>query len=833
MRNNNQPVIRKLTFRSFRQSKMHNIFVVLAIVLTTLLITTIFSIGISFVESGRLQLINMVGTLADAGINSNKLTEEQLAKSKSLDYIKAVGIQNAVATINNNDSWGKKSQLYLFDYSESEWDAFRKPVFSDIVGGYPQKYNEIMAPVSMLSYMGIETPQLGMEIPIEYLYGADKSTITPQTFILTGYFTEQVTESQGDYGFIVVSSDFAKKCIRENPMLLGQISFQFTDSGKTREYIQRLEQDLSLQTGSVQSALPISGGGTSSIIAIALFVVFIMLTGYLLIYNVLYISISKDIQFYGLLKAIGTTPKQIRKIVVNQALVLSAIGIPLGLITGGLLSLVLVPKVIETTILQTTAGASANPLIFAGAAFFALVTVLISTLKPAVKASKITPIAAMRYTEGSAESITVNLNSKKPTSGGKIHIMAWRNVFRDKKRAVTVLISLFLGITVFLVMSNLLNSMDLKNFIASSVDNDFDLQNTTTFKAVGEGNVEKFDEAVLSRIQSIPGIRNLNIITMDQYSVAYDAEKFSHHIDDYLFRFPYYTSKKSDYGQSDLSGAVLGIDSSVVSDFNKNAVQPVDIAAFERGELALIETNNPEHFEKLDTIDMTLHMSGKQISLPIGGFIPWDYQDIPTPGGVHNLYVSKVALEKWSPSAPVMKVIFDVDETYNAQASQIIETLFGGDSEVSVISKSRLIEQASEQTMIFSVLGSGLSAILALIGIFNFLNIMVTSIMSRKRELAILESIGMTKQQIKKMTQFEGLIYAMLSVVLVLTIGSAAIYGTFLLLRQMATYVTFSYPLIPLLFSVVMIGFICIVTPVAALHSTNRASVVERLRELE
>lgn len=135
--------------------------------------------------------------------------------------------------------------------------------------------------------------------------------------------------------------------------------------------------------------------------------------------------------------------------------------------------------------------------------------------------------------------------------------------------------------------------------------------------------------------------------------------------------------------------------------------------------------------------------------------------------------------------------------------------------------------------MIFSVLGSGLSAILALIGIFNFLNIMITSIMSRKRELAILESIGMTKQQIKKMTQFEGLIYAMLSVVLVLTIGSAAIYGTFLLLRQMATYVTFSYPLIPLLFSVVMIGFICIVTPVAALHSTNRASVVERLRELE
>lgn len=826
--NNNHRIVYKLAKRSISSNKIRNIFVVSAIFLSTLLITTIFSIGISFMETSQKQLVNMVGTLADAGINSNKLIAEQLAKAKTLDYVKGVGIQNAVATIENKSEWGKKTQLYLFDYDETEWSKFREPVYSDIEGNYPQAYNEIMVPVSMLDYMGIESPEIGMEIPIEYLYGADRSTLTAQTFILSGYFTEYVIEGQSDYGLMIISNQFAQKCYQENPKILGQISFQFTGNANIQDNIFQLEQDLSLQSGSIQATLPISNGGISSVVGLGVFIVFIMLVGYLLIYNVLYISVSNDIRFYGLLKAIGATSKQIQKIVVYQALVLSVIGIPLGIVLGGILSLILVPMVMESSVLQVQSGASANPFIFIGAGLFSLVTVIISTHKPALIASKITPIAAMRYIEATSSKKRI-----RTTSGGKLTIMAWRNVFRTKKRAITVLISLSLGIIVFLVTSTVLASMDLKNFVDASLEHDYDLQNLTTNKDLEDGNVEKFTAPIIEEIQNLPGIHNINIITTEKYSVPYDEDKFSKHIDDYLLRFPYYTSKKSDYGHQDLSGVLLGIDRSVVDEFNKRSTTSIDVEAFLRGDIVLVETDNPEHFDNVNEMLITIKATGEQIEIPIGGFIPWDYQDTPTPGGSPSLYVAKEVLQKWSPEARIMKVIFDIDEAYTEDASKKIAEIFLNDPDVSIISKVERMNQAGEQSMFFSILGGGLSVILAIIGILNFLNIMITSIITRKREFAMLESIGMTKKQIKRMLQYEGLIYAILSLIIVISIGSGIIVGAFLLLKQMASYAVFCYPILPFIISSILIIIICLTTPVIVQRMTSGKSIVERLRVSE
>lgn len=101
----------------------------------------------------------------------------------------------------------------------------------------------------------------------------------------------------------------------------------------------------------------------------------ILLTGYLIIYNVFQISVAGDIRFYGLLKTIGTTPRQLRRIIRTQALLLSLIGLPIGLLLGWLLGSVLTP-VIVARLDGVTTVVSASPLLFVGAAVFALVTVL-------------------------------------------------------------------------------------------------------------------------------------------------------------------------------------------------------------------------------------------------------------------------------------------------------------------------------------------------------------------------------------------------------------------------------------------------------------------------
>lgn len=114
-------------------------------------------------------------------------------------------------------------------------------------------------------------------------------------------------------------------------------------------------------------------------------ILLIMITGYLIIYNIFQISVIQDIQSYGQLKTLGTTKRQIKKLISKQAMLLSFIGIPFGLLIGFFVGRALVPFLMNGTVYASDAGVkvTANPIIFIGAALFALVTVIISVNKPA------------------------------------------------------------------------------------------------------------------------------------------------------------------------------------------------------------------------------------------------------------------------------------------------------------------------------------------------------------------------------------------------------------------------------------------------------------------
>lgn len=192
----------------------------------------------------------------------------------------------------------------------------------------------------------------------------------------------------------------------------------------------------------------------------------ILLTGYLIIYNVFQISVVKDIRYYGLLKTIGTTGRQIRKIVRRQAWKLAVAGIPLGLVTGFFVGKGIVPLVVERSAYQgSDVQVSLNPWIFAGAILFSLATVWISTRKPARIAGRVSPIEAVRYTEDQNE----KKKEKKGTDGGKLWRMALSNLARSKGRTVIVILSLSLSVlllnSIFTVTSSFSMDQFLKKFV--------------------------------------------------------------------------------------------------------------------------------------------------------------------------------------------------------------------------------------------------------------------------------------------------------------------------------------------------------------------------------
>ncbi len=155
-----------------------------------------------------------------------------------------------------------------------------------------------------------------------------------------------------------------------------------------------------------------------TIIGIAAALILVMVAGYLIIYNIFQISIIHDIRYYGLLKTIGTTGRQIKKILRRQALWLCLAGIPAGLLAGFFAGRFLLPVLLlsEKTDGTVIVPVSPHPWIFICAAVFTIITVLISEWKPGRIAAKVPPVEALRYTEYGKK----NKKPKKTTDGGKI-----------------------------------------------------------------------------------------------------------------------------------------------------------------------------------------------------------------------------------------------------------------------------------------------------------------------------------------------------------------------------------------------------------------------------
>ncbi|MDT3424790.1 putative ABC transport system permease protein [Paenibacillus forsythiae] len=821
-RNNTKTAVNKLAAGSMKVSRSRNRFVILAIILTTWLITSFFSIGMSVSKSWDSQASKLAGTTAQAQLPAP--TEDQLEKLKELGYIKAVGLEAIFSTV-QGISDDPDEAAHLVWYDETEWNTMRRPAVDGWKGAYPSALNEIAAPLDLLKQMGIKKPEIGMSIPLSYTTMAEGKPVRHQaTFKLTGWFKDYSQLRSGDLGSLLVSEAFMKEqgtAIQD----AGMASILFTDKKGLEQLIDSTKRDLKLGKG--QELSPVSdtehmdNGNIATLVGYGGIVLFVMLSSYLLIYNVLYLSVAGDTRFYGLLKTIGVTRRQIRTMIRKQALRLALIGIPIGLIAGAATSFGIVPLALNTIDLQTGGSLSFHPVIYAGAALFALITTMVSCIKPARVAGKISPVEAAKYT-GVASSSKVRAGS----GGSKLHRMALRNIFRIKKRAIVVFLSLFLGLTTFLVINTLVLSMSPEHFVDDYMPNDFKLTHESGW------DKQAVTPEMLAKIRSIPGVKDMRTTYLAQAMLDYDPKVFGKYVDQFTARFMESPPSAADFKKNPemFSGQVIGIDPADFREANKKLPSPVNAERFERGEVALMDGEIPAAFNTGDRFKMKITGAAKKTELEIGGM--GNFLSLITfHSTAPNVYISQSAMKQLLNDPVVYKVTFDADRKDWDAISEQVTAAIAGNKDLKLESKISMMEMIRSAKLAFYILGGGLSLILALIGLLNFVNIMITGVMARKPELAVLESVGMTSRQIKRLLLLEGAWYSFISLLLVTSLGNALAYGAYRLFSQEATYAVYTFPAIPLAVVIVLVIGVCLAAPVFTYRKVRRAPLSERLRE--
>lgn len=832
--NNNKEIIKKITNRSLKTNKIRNTFAIMAIVLTTFMISSVFSIGISFAKNYKTMNLRLQGTTANVSLPNP--TDNQIDKIKSLGLSNSIEYEINVGRVSLDTLSENRTKILIKYLNKDNYEKQVSPAISDIKGNYPTKESEIMASKKALEFLGESDAKIGDTIKVPCNINGK---IINKEFILSGYYTNYALVQ--DSGNLFVSEKFANKnnvTLEDNGALY--ISLKTKDKSTAPDI---LEKEVSLNKNqefsfSYDISNDLSDTVLSTMAIIVIISLFIVLSGYLLIYNVLYIAVNKDITFYGMLKTIGTSPKQIKKIVKGQALKLSLIGISLGLLLGAIVSFLIVPLAMGTLFAGAEASAmprdvSFNPIIFIGAGIFSLVTVMISCKKPAKIAGNISPIEALRYSGSTPKNQKKN---RSTTKGSKLYKMAWYNVFREKKRAIIVFLSLFMGIITFLSVNTFLNSISVENYIDRYVKNDFVIQSV-------EGNDDKIDSDFINKIKDMKGVNNISLSKSSNLQLDMSKDVLLPALENIYERFGNTKEDLNEYlnavseDPSLLQVSVIGIDDNLIERLNEELEDKIDVEAFKKGNVAIADSwYYPENYKSIKG-DVTIRNFKDNKSKTFNMNVVGDTSELLPPGldaplGIPTIYISNSVLEKLDNDAINYILNINVDKKYESKINKDLKALSKARG-LWFESKSEKTEEFNKSQMVMNILGGGIAVILILIGILNFINVMITGVNIRLKEFAIMESIGMTKKQIKMMLTYEGLYYALVTTGFILTLGIGIIYGIGELSKNIADYAAFVFPTTALVALIIVILAVCLITPAIVFKVSTKKSVTERLREIE
>lgn len=824
LKNNNQTAINRIYHRMLKQNRVRNVIVILAIVLTTFMFTAVFTLGFSMARNINQMQLRLQGT--KASITIEHPTEDQVKEIGQCPSLWAAGIQIDARRVASEDG---EYQYLLQYYDATEFEKNLQPAITDLQGTYPKNEKDIMLTKQTLDNLGIQTPQIGQDI-VFMLDGKE------QLFQLSGWYT---CYSKGNT--TLVSKAYMDKSgftMREN----GRVSISAKE-GKQESLRDELEEQVTLRKDQKIDAsydTQSENGSNRVVIAIGigLIAIMIVLSGYLLIYNVMYISVTKDIRFYGMLKTIGATMPQIQQIVKRQARYLACIGIPIGVVLGTGVSFGVVPLAMTMfSVGQESAVSSTisfHPGIYLFSVLFAFVTVSISARKPAKYAGRISAIDAMKYTGNEVR------NCYKTTSGGKLPKMAWRNVFREKKRSILVFASVFMGSVTFLCVNTFIDCLSADSYIAHYLHNDYVLY--------GSGDEDRADpgvtmEDIAEKMRQIDGMDEVYTNRSADVMLPFDEKLYAPFLEEQenpaeLATF-YETTKEK---EAQYAAPLISINTEMVELYNKTATQKVDIEAFKKGEICLIGyLNSAEAAKQMHgkTITLRNDETGNERKITVGAALQ-DYKGITAGyywvlgGAPDAIFVSDQVMDSLFPDAEVDCIIANAKKGKEPEVTPSVERIVKGNSIISA-SDIRSVKAAEfkKSMMSLEVIGGGISLILILIGVVNYINVMITGVYTRKMELAVLESVGMTKGQIRKMLMYEGLVYGMISCGLILTLGSLMMYGTGRLCMHIADYAIFHYPFELVIVMAVVLFVICIVVPAFVFRLINKETVVERLRMAE
>ena len=836
LKNNNQAVVKRLAKNNLKSNRRRSLSMVLAIMLSSFLLFSVFTVGATYLKMQRQQNIRLNGAEFDAimyGISEEQ--KEILEENPTVEHYGVVMVSGVVAETEADKTPG----VGLLYADDTYWKKMMAPARKFVKGHYPVEENEVMVKEDALKKCGFSDKKIGDEITFVYEINEKREA---KTFRISG-----IWDGYGDTDNFYMSKAFCDKQ-KLDAVYYGRCHISFCKKWMSDEAQQAFIDSMKLKKSQRLFYVYEYGNATEIFLGLSGIALVTVLSAYLLIYNIMYLSVAGNIRYYGLLQTIGMTGRQIRQLMQKQLLWIGGIGMLAGILIGAGTSFFLIPVVVKTFVSGKEMGAvqvTFHPVIVLLTVLLTGCTVWYAGRKPTKIAVGSSPVEALEYR------VVSSVRKRHKTRKGSLIVrMALEQLTRNKKKTMVTMLSLAASLSVFLCLITLLHTQSAREYSYNYMGLDMVLKNDTINNMVlnraaeGEEQIQGvhpiLNEELLNEIRQTDGVEEvLPTITVPTI-VPWEKE-----VTDVWMREFYetwmnipYEDDIEEYQQhpENFGSSLVGITEEDFRALNAEMEQPVDEEAFLSGKTCILYRHGLFGLDEKE-------LRGKQISceeyvhpentrtFEIAGMTDvGDYVSLL--GFPPTMIVIDDAVKAFTEKPIVFRVGIRYAEEYHKETEDAIlsnieespnKTDFSWDSK---IEQAENVKAAQGHMM---EIGFGIVLILGIIGVMNYINTSVGNMQSRQKEISIMESVGMTERQVKKMLVWEGIFYTGGVLFLTLTVGIGITYAIYQTMNYMGA--KFWFPALPFLGATLILFVVCIVVPVWTYQKIEKSgSLVERIR---
>lgn len=841
-------IFHKITLQSLRKSRTRTIVTVIGVVLSVAMITAVATLAVSL----QSYMVNGAATKYGDWHIEVPDTDSSFVQEQEEDtrVAKAVTLQDiGYATLEGGQN-PEKPYLYVTGWSEEAFDTLPIELLS---GRLPENSSEVVIPAHIAANGGVKnsvgdtlTLSIGnrmsgdQKLSQHDSYRAGEETLTAmtqKTYTVVGICQRPAIEEYTAPGYTLITTEDTAAADSLTAFITLKNPYQL------HAYENSLSDNTSyVSNDDVLRFMGLSGEKMFTVLLysiVGILIALVMLGSVFLIYNSFNISLNERTHQFGILMSVGATEKQLRNSVLFEGLCIGAIGISIGILVG-------IPSIYLVLVLVANNFANAMydnvPLklvvsvpALVAAVVISMITILISAYIPARKAAGMPVMECIRQTnEVRVEAKAIRTSKFAKRVYGLEEILALKNFKRNRRRYRSIILSLTLSVVLFVSASSFgayLNQIAEKSSVVSE---DYDICFTTRDMEESE-LIQLYDQ-----MKNATGVTQSSYQALSAYScVLNTSDLTSHFLDEYGGLIGYDGASETVEVQLDIQFVEDSVYQNLLGDLGLSAEEYTG----QDNKMIMAGILPGSWYTQDQPMEFTLRSkTGDQTKTIRAAFVK-DYPDMlpAEPGESYGYKLMVIAPYEVKPQFDALDATIEPTKlgmTFQSenpgQSTSEMQAMIDGASvtaDYNLYNVYGILEQNRNISFIVNLFSVVFIVMISLIAVANVFNTISTNIKLRRREFAMLRSVGMSDRDFNKMMRFECALYGVRTMLWGLPLSGILTYLIYQGMVAGGDNVNFVSPLGSMAISVLGVLVIVFITMLYALSKIKKENIIDALRD--